>query len=355
MRNVLCLISASLLSIGAALASETYKQPAESVLNVLNAPWPPSAHVGPVGETVIFSDREYYSTLEARARPYFELAGVRVDPKSNGTYGYLYRTGFTIHRLEDHRETRITLPESAQLGNPSWSADGRFVAFSNTTANGVELWIADISTGKANRIPSIQLNPLLGGAFRWMPDQRSLLVKTIPASRGAPPAAPLAPLGPNVQECSGQSASSTYESRNTLKTPYDELLFDYYMLSQLATVSVPDGKVKTVGEPAIFASVQAAPDGQHILVERIHRPYSYLHAHWRFPKEVEVWNRSGEMVYRVASLPLADEVPIHGKRTGPRDVEWQSTAPATLVWVEALDGGDPMAEVPHRDKVMILS
>ena len=355
MRNVLVLVSAILLSVGVVFGFETYKQPPPSVLKVLNAPWPPSAHVSPAGDTMLLADRAVYATLEARARPYLELAGVRVDPRSNSRYGRLHLTGFTIVQLKDHRETRLKLPEDAHLGTPSWSADGRFIAFTNTTAAGVELWVAEIPTGDARKVPSIRVNPLLGNGFQWMPNQRSLLVKAIPADRGEPPKTPVVPPGPNVQASVGKSASSTYESRNTLKTPHDERLFDYYMTSQLALVSVPGQDVKMIGEPAISASVQAAPDGQHILIERIHRPYSYLHAYWRFPKEIEVWNRSGETVYRLASLPLADQVPIHGERIGPRDVHWQPTSPATLVWAEALDGGDPMKKVPHRDRVLTLS
>ncbi len=39
--------------------------------------------------------------------------------------------------------------------------------------------------------------------------------------------------------------------------------------------------------------------------------------------------------------------------TGPRDFEWRPTEPATLVWAEALDGGDWNVKVPARDKVMM--
>jgi dipeptidyl aminopeptidase/acylaminoacyl peptidase len=40
---------------------------------------------------------------------------------------------------------------------------------------------------------------------------------------------------------------------------------------------------------------------------------------------------------------------------GPRNLQWQPLATATLMWAEALDGGDPKNKVPHRDKVMTLS
>lgn len=54
----------------------------------------------------------------------------------------------------------------------------------------------------------------------------------------------------------------------------------------------------------------------------------------------------------VAFLPLVESVPIWGEPTGPRGHEWRATAPATLVWAEALDGGDRKARAPHRDRVL---
>src|SRR5262249_42886183 len=60
----------------------------------------------------------------------------------------------------------------------------------------------------------------------------------------------------------------------------------------------------------------------------------------------------GKVKVKVASLPLADQVPIEGVPTGPRAVRWRPTEPATLVWAEALDGGDPKKKVPHRDRVL---
>ena len=67
-----------------------------------------------------------------------------------------------------------------------------------------------------------------------------------------------------------------------------------------------------------------------------------------------MWNTKGELVATIASLPLADEVPIHGVPLGPRSVSWRPTAPHTLYWVEALDSGDPLAEVDFRDRLMLM-
>ena len=59
------------------------------------------------------------------------------------------------------------------------------------------------------------------------------------------------------------------------------------------------------------------------------------------------------MTHEVASLPAADRVPVNGVPTGPREFSWRATEPQTLLWAEALDGGDWSAKVPARDKVMM--
>ena len=97
-----------------------------------------------------------------------------------------------------------------------------------------------------------------------------------------------------------------------------------------------------------------SPDGGHILVTSLRKPYSHAVTYERFAHDVEVWDRAGHAT-PLAQLPVADHVPIAGVPTGPRDHEWRPTESATLVWAEALDSGDWNVKVPARDKVMTQS
>ena len=238
----------------------------------------------------------------------------------------------------------MPLPPGACPGEPFWSADGKRFAFVNLASESVELWVGDGKSGEVHRVPGVQVNPMLDDAVQWMPDQKTLLVKLVPNGMGAPPPEPILPIGPSIQETTGEKGeSSTYENRDTLGNKHDEDLFDYYARSQIALVSAANGTVMPIGKAANHEALDAAPDGRHILVTTIHKPYSYVTTCERFPKEVEVWDVSQiahPRVHTVASLPLADRVPIHGVPTGPRDFSWRATEPATLVWAEALDGGD---------------
>ena len=88
---------------------------------------------------------------------------------------------------------------------------------------------------------------------------------------------------------------------------------------------------------------------------RATRPYSWLVPYQNFAASIEVWNRQGAPVKPIAQLPVADNVPNGGVMPGPRNFQWQPLAPATVVWAEALDNGDPKTKVPHRDKVVAMS
>jgi dipeptidyl aminopeptidase/acylaminoacyl peptidase len=238
------------------------------------------------------------------------------------------------------------------LSVPEWSQDSQHFAFTNTTANGIDLWVGQIGTYTASVIPKVKVNAVLGEAVQWMPDGKTLLVQTVPATHGKAPVAPKSPDGPIIQESDGKrGAVRTYE--DLLQNAHDEALFDYYATSQL--VLIKKGIATPVGKPDIFSRVEASPDGKHLLVSRIQHPYSYILPESEFPREVEVWNLAGKLEYKVASLPLEEHVPIEGVPLGPRDYQWVPTQPATLVWADALDGGDPKTKAPFRDELMMLS
>jgi dipeptidyl aminopeptidase/acylaminoacyl peptidase len=119
-------------------------------------------------------------------------------------------------------------------------------------------------------------------------------------------------------------------------------------------VDTAAGSVRPVGQPALFNEVSAAPDGVHVLTESIKAPYSHAVTYQRFANDVAVLDIASGKSTPIASLPLADRVPVHGVPEGPRGFDWRATDPATLVYAEALDKGDWKVNVPHRDRVLML-
>ncbi|MEK7234052.1 MAG: prolyl oligopeptidase family serine peptidase [Elusimicrobiota bacterium] len=349
------------LVVGRAAATETvYQKPPKEVLDVLHAPLPADSSVSPTHDTMILAAQVSFPPISFIAQPALGLAGKRIVPRNrtvHGAYGsgQTYRDGLTMVSLPDGALKTVSLPKDAKVGMPVWSADGKRYAFTHITPDAIELWLGSSGSTQTHKIEGVRLNPMLDDFLQWMPDQKTLLVKAVPQGQGAAPAAPEAPGGPDIQESmGGKGASSTYEARDVLKNAHDEELFDYYATSQLERVDADSGRVEKIGKPALYAQVDPSPDGRYILVQTRHRPYSHLTTHERFPSEMELWDPQGRVVRKLASLPLADAVPIWGVPTGPREFRWRSTESATLLWVEALDGGDWKTQVPNRDKLMTL-
>jgi dipeptidyl aminopeptidase/acylaminoacyl peptidase len=335
-------------------AQQAYQRPPQDILDILRAPDFPVAIPSPTGEAMLLATRLRYKPISDLAEPMLPLAGVRINPRNNAVHGASYFVSYALRRLPQGPEVPIALPVHARAGYPMWNATGTRFAFSNTTETSVELWVGEVASASVRRIDGVALNPVLGHTMAWMGDRATLLVKTVPAGRGEPPVESNAPIGPRVEE-SGvvTSASSTYEARDLLKTPHDADRFEYHATAQLALVDLIAGTVTRVGGPDVLARVDPSPGGSHILVERVQRPYSFIRPYARFPREVEVWDVAGRTVETLASLPLAEQVPIDGVRTGPRGHSWRATAPATLVWAEALDGGDTYKAVPHHDRLAL--
>ncbi|HZH91294.1 MAG TPA: prolyl oligopeptidase family serine peptidase [Pyrinomonadaceae bacterium] len=343
----------ALLLLACGVAGQGYRKPPQGVLDVLNSPVTPLISISPARDQMLLATGVRYPPISDLAQPMLRLAGYRINPNTNGRHLAPYFVTLSLKRIADGAETKIELPPGARVSYPQWSPDGRRFAFTNTLANGIELWVGDAATGRATKIKDLMLNAAYGEPLQWMPDRRTLLARVVPAARAKLAPASNVPREPNIQESAGRAGPvRTYQ--DLLRTPYDEELFDYYATAQLALVDAESGRATNVGEPGVYEEAAPAPDGQHLLVARIKRPYSFLYPANDFPKDVEVWDTRGKLIHKVASMPLQDQVPIDGVPTGPRSPSWRPTEPATLVWIEALDEGDPKKKVPHRDRVLML-
>lgn len=136
-----------------------------------------------------------------------------------------FYTGIGIHQIMDDgtmgpEKEIYGIPCGAKLNFVTWSNDGSCLAFSVRTdeedgSNSMlSLWVADVVTGKSRPLfhaPDIFLNAVFDN-FVWVNDS-TLLVCTIPSSRGDPPKRPLVPSSPMIQSNEGKNTiqSRTYQ------------------------------------------------------------------------------------------------------------------------------------------------
>jgi dipeptidyl aminopeptidase/acylaminoacyl peptidase len=348
-------LSLSSLILGLpALGQTPYQRPPADVVAILDAPGPPMTMISPRRDAILRVVVERYPSIAFLAEPVLRLGGLRINPRAGSTQRTIQFSALSIQPLDGSPPRPIAVPAGSLMHATRWSHDGRKLAFTRDLEDGVELWIAEVSTGNAKPIPKVRINDVLSRSVTWLSDNRHVIAVLVPEGRGPAPAAPKAPAGPNIQESTGRlSQMATFQ--DLLASPHDEDLFQHFATGQLARIDTETGQVEAIGSPALIDAAVPSPDEKYLLVHRIHRPFSYRVPYSYFARATEVWNAAGRRVATIADLPVSDDVPRQGVPTGPRNESWQPLHAARLLWVEALDGGNPRTKVSHRDKIMSLA
>ena len=351
----LLILAAAAILLGQTPQGPRYLMPPKEIVDAFDAPPLPQAILSPSQQIIALTFRKAYPTISELSQPMLRLAGARVNPRNNGPHRATEIYAITLKKIADGSEVKVAVPPQANLLNVRFSPDGAHLSFQNRKDDRIELWVADTATGRAKLVSgSERLNATTGDPCDWLHDNATLVCELVPAGRGPAPQEPAVPTGPNIQETSGKAApAATYE--DMIKTAHDEALFEYYFTSQLAAINIASGTRTLIGRPAIFESVTPSPSGEYLLVAKIKRPFSHLIPMNGFPEDVEVWNRRGEVARKIADVPSREGVPLTGVQTGPRGYRWRPDQPATVVWIEALDGGDMKNKVPFRDKIMSVA
>jgi dipeptidyl aminopeptidase/acylaminoacyl peptidase len=350
------------LSTGRAQTNLKYQEPPKAIIDLVDARPTPEVDASPASKSgkrwLLIEPLSGLPSIADLAQPELRLAGLRFNPKTNGPSRGRYVTSLKLKALPDGTETSVSgLPADAKIRFVSWAPDGRSVSFVNITdqsgAAGLSLWVVDVNTAQARRISGVALNGIFGEPCEWLNNSQSLVCKTVPKDRSPAPKRSEIPTGPVIQQNLGRvTPGPTYE--DLLKNPEDEQFFDYYATSQVQIVRL-DGTLTALGGPGVTVRASPSPDGNYVLIDEKHHPYSYTLPFENFPERVSAINLTTGNTKQLADNPLQDSIPnIHDAvPTGPREFDWRSDAPATLFWVEAADGGDPRKEASIRDTLFL--
>ncbi len=331
----------------------TYQVPPRPIMELADYERAPAVAVDSRKEYMLLSYRPTYKSLDDLNQTEISLAGLRVNPVTNISSSMSYINNLKVQRVMGNEAVQVGgLPANPKIANLTWSPDESKVAFTNTTASGVELWVMDFATATARRLTDANLNANLGNPIDWYRDNNSLLVKMLPANRAALIDAKSAvPAGPIVSVSDGTvSQNRTYQ--DMLKNPGDEANFVTLTTSELYQVKLDGSKV--LYKPAgMYAGTAFSPDGSLLMVTTFHKPFSYIVPLNRFPQLTVVYDLEGNQVKKIADLPLAEVMPkgFMAVAKGMRFINWRSDEPATLVYVEALDEGDPQKKADYRDAI----
>jgi dipeptidyl aminopeptidase/acylaminoacyl peptidase len=356
---VLSAVSLSNLAFGQTALN--YQKPPAPIEQLLDAPAIPTASLSPDRTLLLIQQPQTFPTIAEVAEPRYRLAGLRFSPVVSGPSVVTNNIELRLQPITPGSAAKaITgLPSKLKASDALWSPDAKHIAFVQRADTALELWVIDTAAAHAHRLGLVKLNAILGRPCAWMPDSSNLLCKTIPANRGPAPKVSDVPTGPHISENLGKATPApTYE--DMLSTPDDENIFEYYATSELALVSLNGTAQPLGGDKAakgLINSFSPSPDGRFALVGTLHRPFSYTVPAERFPLRTEVVTLKTGSRKLLDERPLIDNLPISrdAVEPGPRDYQWRSDVPATLVWVVAANNGKPDRKAPVADYVKALA
>ncbi|PNQ73670.1 S9 family peptidase [Hanstruepera neustonica] len=354
MKRILTLCLFICFSIGFSQENLTYQKPHQNILELAEAPLAPSIRMDSKGENIVFLYRSNYKTIEELSETELRLGGLRINPVTNIGSRTTYYTDVKVRNGKNGDPKHISgMPENGRFANFSWSPDQEFMTFTNTVSNGAELWLLDVLNASVKKITDANLNANMGNPVTWFKDSKSMLIKMLPENRK-----PLIntkeaiPTGPtiSISEAGVKAQNRTYQ--DLLKNKNDEHNFEQLAQSVIYKVNL-DGSKSVWKTSDMYRGLSFSPNGEYVMVTTIKKPFSYLVPYSRFPFATTMYNKNGDFVKTIIEVPLIEDLPkgFMAEREGKRDFRWRDDRPATLVWAEVLDEGDPENDVPYRDEV----
>ncbi|HSJ25079.1 MAG TPA: prolyl oligopeptidase family serine peptidase [Longimicrobiales bacterium] len=246
------------------------------------------------------------STLELMSKPTLRLAELEIRPETDrlwhlDTYGI---TGLRVYDMQQREFRDVTgIPAGTFISDMVWNADGTRLAFLAHLPRGTEVWTADPTNGRASRFSNTRVLATLATSaqtsvrtsriLQWTNDG-ALVTLAVPSNRGPAPVRNRVPVGPGVR-MTRPEPTPTRTFPNLLRDAHDADLFEYYTRAQMVELT-PNGRARAIGEPRMYQSIDMSPDGRHMMVTFVERPFSLITSHSGFPRRTVVMDRDGAIL-----------------------------------------------------------
>jgi len=357
MKHLIILIVLFLSTGNFAQENATYQEPSQEIIELAEAPVAPSIRMDSKAENIVFLYRSNFKSIETLSEKEMRLGGLRINPKTNINSRQSYFNAIKVRTGRNEKETVVKgLPNNGRYANFSWSPNQKMMAFTNTVTNGVELWVLDIASKSVTKLSKANLNANTGQPFSWFKNNNALLIKTIATNKKELIDTKTAvPTGPtiSVSEAGKKAQNRTYQ--DLLKNKTDEHNFEQLALSELRKIDLKGNETPWM-KSDMYKNISFSPDGNYVMVSTIEKPFSYLVPYRRFPSKTNIYSKGATLTKTILQVPLIEDLPkgFMSVRKGKRNLSWRGDKPATIVWAEALDGGDAAKEVAYRDQVFQL-
>ena len=123
--------------------------PSSEILDLVEYERPPSVTYDSDKNFMLFLYRDNYKSIEELSQKELRLAGLRINPNTNITSRITYYNNIKIKNLKNKRseiEDINGIPSNPKIANINWSPNQKNIAFTNTSSDGVKLWVLNLES-----------------------------------------------------------------------------------------------------------------------------------------------------------------------------------------------------------------
>ena len=93
----------------------TYQLPPKIMADIVDAPPTPSVNIDPNGKWMLILGRPNLPSIEEVSQPKLRIAGIRINPKTNGPSRQWFYTSIKIKNIFSGEEKTVKLPEKLAI------------------------------------------------------------------------------------------------------------------------------------------------------------------------------------------------------------------------------------------------
>lgn len=333
-----------------------YQIPSGSAVKLLSTPFFVE-RLSPDKRKVVVLESSNSPGSTEYGKQFYHLAGIKFDAETHLPSNLRSYSAVSFQEIGKGETIKVNgLPEQTPILDIVWSPDSRYVAIVMLEKSGASLWLVDTDTQLCKRLLDRRLAlPLVGEEFlRWHGASKYLICTIITSEKGGMPNLEENSKKPVIFENLEGRSVPRRAYQGLLTSEYDENLFDYLATGQLISVNL-SGDIVKIGEPDILLDYDISPNGDYLMAHFVRKPYSYSYTVHRFPSILKIFNINSPLVQEKKQLRLDNVIRPQGRDAAynvPRGFKWRTDQDASLIWIEAMDEGNPKTSVEFRDKVM---
>ncbi len=308
------LVLLGVFSIGAIQSQDVithkgYLEPPEPIKSIALAPRHENVSLSNLSPDQTYFLRSLGDGLTPVSRlgsPYMNLGGVQVDTVANRSRSLTTSGSVGIELIPalGGAPKAIPIPANARVSSPSWSPDGKRIAYFAHFKDATHIYVATVATGKSVKITPRPVLATMVTSFSWSADGKYILTVLIPENRGKKP--PMYVLDNHIRvTVTAKGKQQLRTVSHLLDDAWQEALLDYYCTGQIARITVDNPKqIKNVGKPGVYSSIDFAPDGSYLRVTSTLKPYSSIVPVSSFGTLSELWDIDGKVLSEISKREM---------------------------------------------------